>query len=406
MLSVGAFNALLKTLEEPPEYVIFILATTEPQRIPITILSRCQRYDFRRITADTIYRRLAELMEVEQVRADEKALRYIAKMGDGSMRDALSLLDQCVSFYPGDRLTYEKVLEVLGTSDIATFQELLVLLTERNVTAIMELLDRIFLEGKEPGQFLSDFIWYLRNLLLVKSSDHLEDVLDMSAENIDQLKQTAAGIEIDRVMHMIEVLSKLANQVRYATDKRVLMELTLIGLCRPQMSMDNSRLEERLSLLERKLEEQRAVPVQAAPAAPPVKQEPAPDFDPEEELKKKFPPAEVGELKKLIAQIKTLKGAVNPPMWKYLEMAALTIGENGHSITLTFRPDGDGKTAKEYFEREHRPGESNLKELQEILSDRIKREVTLRCTFAEEQKRDGFDRYDLRKLKIPIEFEE
>lgn len=118
MLSAGAFNALLKTLEEPPSYVIFILATTEAHKIPITILSRCQRYDFKRITIETITDRLKELAEKEQVDAEEKALRYVARMGDGSMRDALSLLDQCIAFYFGEKLTYDKVLEVLGAVDV------------------------------------------------------------------------------------------------------------------------------------------------------------------------------------------------------------------------------------------------------------------------------------------------
>ena len=114
MLSIGAFNALLKTLEEPPSYVIFILATTESHKIPITILSRCQKYDFRRISIETISARLMDLLEQEGVEAEEKAVRYVAKAGDGSMRDALSLLDQCIAFYLGEPLTYDHVLEVSG----------------------------------------------------------------------------------------------------------------------------------------------------------------------------------------------------------------------------------------------------------------------------------------------------
>ena len=125
MLSIGAFNALLKTLEEPPAYVIFILATTEAHKIPVTILSRCQRYDFRRIGIDTITARLMELMEKEQVEAEEKAVRYVAKAADGSMRDALSLLDQCIAFYLGEKLTYDHVLEVLGAVDTEVFSNLL-----------------------------------------------------------------------------------------------------------------------------------------------------------------------------------------------------------------------------------------------------------------------------------------
>ena len=125
MLSIGAFNALLKTLEEPPSYVIFILATTEVHKIPITILSRCQRYDFHRISIETISARLTELLEKENVTAEERAVRYIAKAADGSMRDALSLLDQCIAFYLGEELTYEHVLEVLGAVDTEVFSSLL-----------------------------------------------------------------------------------------------------------------------------------------------------------------------------------------------------------------------------------------------------------------------------------------
>ena len=125
MLSIGAFNALLKTLEEPPEYVIFILATTEVHKIPVTILSRCQRYDFRRITIDTITARLKELMIKEQVEVEERAVRYIAKAADGSMRDALSLLDQCIAFHIGEKLTYDKVLDVLGAVDTDVYLSLI-----------------------------------------------------------------------------------------------------------------------------------------------------------------------------------------------------------------------------------------------------------------------------------------
>ncbi|NLO10556.1 MAG: DNA polymerase III subunit gamma/tau, partial [Clostridiales bacterium] len=123
MLSTGAFNALLKTIEEPPSYVIFILATTEVHKIPVTILSRCQRYDFKRITIDNIADRLRELMDEEKLDVEDKALRYIARMADGSLRDALSLLDQCISFYLGETLTYDNVLDVLGTVDTKVFSQ-------------------------------------------------------------------------------------------------------------------------------------------------------------------------------------------------------------------------------------------------------------------------------------------
>ena len=195
MLSIGAFNALLKTLEEPPSYVIFILATTEAHKIPITILSRCQRYDFRRISIDTIAGRLTDLMEKEQVNVEERAIRYIAKAADGSMRDALSLLDQCIAFYLGQELTYEKELETLGAVDTEVFSRLLRQILDKNVTGAIQVIDGMVIEGREMGQFVTDFTWYLRNLLLVQSSDNMEDVLDISADNLALLKEEAEMVD-------------------------------------------------------------------------------------------------------------------------------------------------------------------------------------------------------------------
>ena len=163
MLSIGAFNALLKTLEEPPSYVIFILATTEAHKIPITILSRCQRYDFKRISIATIAARLQDLMAQEQVEVEEKALRYIAKKADGSMRDALSLLDQCIAFYLGQKLTYDHVLEVLGAVDTDEFSRLLREVLANDVARVIAHLEELIMQGRELGQFVSDFTWYMRS---------------------------------------------------------------------------------------------------------------------------------------------------------------------------------------------------------------------------------------------------
>ena len=235
MLSTGAFNALLKTLEEPPSYVIFILATTEANKIPVTILSRCQRYDFRRITIDTIAARLSELMEKEGVDVEEKAIRYVAKAGDGSMRDALSLLDQCVAFHYGSLLTYDNVLEVLGAVDSGVFS------------------------GKELGQFVTDFTWYLRNLLLVKSADETEELLDVSTENLKLLKEESTMVDDETLIHYIRVLSELSGQLRYAAQKRVLVEVALVKLFKPQMEQNIESVLERLRILEEKME--RGIPM-------------------------------------------------------------------------------------------------------------------------------------------------
>ncbi len=250
MLSPGAFNALLKTLEEPPSYVIFILATTEAQKIPVTILSRCQRYDFRRIGQDTILERLKELMEVEQVDAEEKALRYIAKKGDGSLRDSLSLLDQCIAFYLGETLTYDKVLEVLGAVDTEVFSDLLRKIIDGDVVNVIRALDALTMQGRDLTQFVNDFTWYMRNLMLLKASDDMEDVLDVSSENLKQLREEASMIRNDTLMRFIRIFSELAARIRYASNRRVQLEMALIKLCHPEAERDELSIVERIRKLE------------------------------------------------------------------------------------------------------------------------------------------------------------
>lgn len=254
MLSTGAFNALLKTLEEPPSYVIFILATTEVHRIPITVLSRCQRYDFRRITADTIAARLKELTDAEQMPVEERALRYLAKAGDGSMRDALSLLDQCAAFHYGETLTYEHVLDVLGAVDNQVFRELFAAIRENRVTDCIRTLEELVAQGRELSQFVVDFIWYLRNLLLLKTAEDAEELLDISEDNLKLLREDAALANENTLMRYIRVLSELSNRIRYASQKRVLVEVALIRLARPEMEENLDSILERLERLEQKAE--------------------------------------------------------------------------------------------------------------------------------------------------------
>ena len=254
MLSIGAFNALLKTLEEPPEYVIFILATTEAHKIPITILSRCQRYDFKRITAETICARLTDLMERESVDVEEKALRYVAKAADGSMRDALSLLDQCIAFYLGKKLTYDNVLEVLGALDTDVYSSLLRKIIRKDIPAVMADVEAIVMQGRELSQFVTEFIQYLRNLLFVQSADHLEDFLEVSTENLAQLKEEAKMIDGESLMRYIRVFSESSGQIKYSTQKRVLVEVALIKLCKPQMEKNYDSILDRLASIESQLE--------------------------------------------------------------------------------------------------------------------------------------------------------
>lgn len=253
MLSTGAFNALLKTLEEPPSYVIFILATTEPHKIPVTVLSRCQRYDFRRITAETIVGRLRELADYEKVEIEDKALRYIAKKADGAMRDAISLMDQCIAFHIGQKLTYDKVLSVLGAVDNEVFSQFLRCTLKQDTTGVLTQIEEIVMSGRELGQFVQDLVWYMRNLLLLKTSNVGSDVLDLTEEDWLRLREESGLTTPDALMRLIRIYSELYNQMRNATNKRVLMEVAAIKTTRPAMETNLEAVLARLDILEEKM---------------------------------------------------------------------------------------------------------------------------------------------------------
>ncbi len=350
MLSVSAFNALLKTLEEPPSYLIFILATTEAHKIPLTILSRCQRYDFRRIGVETIAERLQELLDREGIEAEDRALAYIARQADGALRDGLSLLEQCISFYFGQKLTYENVLKVLGAVDNTVYHELMGTLVRNKVEGAVELIARVVEQGKDLTQFVNEFVWYLRNLLIVKTTEETGRLVDMSAENIGELQRYAQEIEVEMIFRYIRVLSAFAGEMRYASNKRVMLEVALIRLCRPQMERDYDSLVNRLHILEQRNEE-----LLEAAASGKLTVE-APDCaggsaapEPRKEIRPEAVPEDV---KAVVANWKQLLGRVSPVARKMLEEVRLSVSDSGLLI-LAFPQS----TTAEYFRREDNQAE-------------------------------------------------
>ncbi len=329
MLSAGAYNALLKTLEEPPEYVIFILATTEAHKIPITILSRCQRYDFKHISLGTIEARLKELIDKEGWDVEDRAVRYIARKADGSMRDSLSLLDQCVAFYLGERLTYDHVLEVLGAVDTEVFSRLLRQILEMDVHAVISTVDELVIQGRELSQLATDFTWYLRNLLLVKSSDDMEDILDVSTENLGRLKEEAQMIDDETLMRFIRIFSELSNQLKFAVQKRVLLEVTLIKLCRPAMDQNTDALADRVKALEKQAEEGAFQP--KVISAPTVETKTAVPVE-----KPKLPSALPEEVRKAATEFKRWRNdeCISAGVRGYLRQAHVSADDNGRMLIV------------------------------------------------------------------------
>ena len=360
MLSIGAFNALLKTLEEPPSYVIFILATTEAHKLPVTILSRCQRYDFKRITVDTIEARLKELVERENVQAEDKALRYIAKMADGALRDGLSLLDQCISFYLGQELTYEKVLEVLGAVDTEVFSKLLRYIIAGDTISCINTLEEMIVLGRDLTQFVTDFTWYLRNLMLVKASDNMDDMMEMSTERIAALKEESSQVELETIMRYIRILSDLLNQIKYAKSKRVLVEVALIKMTRPAMENDFSSYVSRIEQLEKQLENGVVM------SAPQVYQENVSDSTQTitEEVVK-YDDAASEEVKDIVDNWIAIVNGLEAPLNKYLR-GTVAVGSGGNSVTIKFKDDFA-------FEAVSREGTSE--NLERLLTERIKKNI-------------------------------
>ncbi|MCM1494791.1 MAG: DNA polymerase III subunit gamma/tau [Bacteroides sp.] len=342
MLSIGAFNALLKTLEEPPSYVIFILATTEAHKIPITILSRCQRYDFRRISVETIADRLWDLMGREGQQAERKAIDYIARVADGSMRDALSLLDQCISFYLGQELTYEKCLDVLGAVDTEVFVRLLTAVEEKEVTRAVDIIDEVIWQGRELGQFITDFTWFMRNLLLIKSSKEGASRLDFSKENLAAMEQMAARLSLEGLMRYIRIFSELSNSIKYASQKRVVLELAVIKLCVPEMERNYDSILQRIEDLSRKVDTCLEQPKQPVVAQYVQKAVPEEKEESLEELKKHLPEATVKELQEIVAHRAKALELLDPALSSLLKMSDMRLDTNHKSIVVLLDETNQG----------------------------------------------------------------
>nr|WP_314930542.1 DNA polymerase III subunit gamma/tau [Shuttleworthia satelles] len=383
MLSPGAYNALLKTLEEPPEYVIFILATTEVNKIPITILSRCQRYDFHRISVVTIAGRLRQLMEEEGLAVEDKAVDYIARAADGSMRDALSLMDQCIAFYLGQKLTYDDTLKVLGAVDTEVFSHLLRAIIGRDVTESIRMIGEIIAEGREPVQFVNDFTWYLRNLLLLKSGDHMEDALDISSDNLALLQEEAQMVEDEILMRYIRILSDLSSQIRYASQKRILIEIAVIKLCKPQMETSYDSLIDRLTTLEEKLEE--GIPAQASEG----KRSDAggqmsgqTQEAPVRAAKKNLPAAVPEEVRQLAGSWKKLIAAMEDRMLaSMLSKALVSVSEEGELLLVY-----DVEAPDQNLARKKMTQAKTMEELRQVLAETTGKEVRVKVVGNEDRR--------------------
>lgn len=250
MLSAGAYNALLKTLEEPPEYVIFILATTDEHKLPVTIKSRCQRYDFHRISLETITDRLEEIVAREGGSATRDALKFIARSADGSMRDALSILDECISSSLGQELTRDGVLKTIGAVSVDIYVDLLGAIKDDDANKVLDIINEAIWNGKDLTKFVDDFTWFMRNVLFLKLSPGLAGDMDMTEETAAQLSELGNTFSVDTLTRYLNILQKLCSDIRYSSVKRVTLEMAIIRMMRPETDIDISSVIGRIERLE------------------------------------------------------------------------------------------------------------------------------------------------------------
>ena len=230
MLSPSAFNALLKTLEEPPKHTIFILATTEVHKLPATILSRCLRFDFRLVSLEVLSAHLKKVLDDEGVKYDEQAINRIVRAGEGSVRDMLSIADRCVSF-AGDELTYEKVLTVLGVSEREVLINMADKILKKDTGAALVELDKILSLGKTPLVFSNDLIAYFRDLLLVYSlGEKSREIVVVRDDVFASMKQQATSENYAEILKAIEVLSSVEQELRYSAEPRIVLETATIKI--------------------------------------------------------------------------------------------------------------------------------------------------------------------------------
>lgn len=252
MLTIGAFNALLKTLEEPPGHVVFILATTEPHKIPATILSRCQRYDFKRISIRVIMDRLKKIGQDMKVDIEPEALETIARWAEGGMRDAISLLDQCMAFSDGV-VTNDGVLAILGTADQTFIFQFVENIMKGQLSSLLKQVDLLIEDSRDISIFVRDLIYHLRNLLLVKVCDEPEKLLDLSESTIARYQNQAQYASEPRLIRAIEILSALESELKWNSQPRIMLEMALVKITRPEQEDSFEALLDRISVLEEKL---------------------------------------------------------------------------------------------------------------------------------------------------------
>ena len=250
MLSIGAFNALLKTLEEPPEHVKFILATTEPQKLPPTILSRCQRFDFKKVSNENIIKRLKIICNESNIEITDGALNIIAVLSEGAVRDALSILERCIQ--DGEnKIDEAKIKDLVGIPKLEYVHGITEAIVKYNVEEALDVTNKVLEDGKELSNFVWEMIKYIKDVLIYKASGKLEIYSEDEIQKIDELSKQ---VEKQRLINLVYELSSLDNEMKKSTQKIIMFQAGLINMCNSQVNQ-NSNLDERVTKIEKYLKQ-------------------------------------------------------------------------------------------------------------------------------------------------------
>jgi len=419
MLSNGAFNAMLKTIEEPPDYVIFILATTEDYKVPITIRSRCQRYDFRRISVSTISDRMQAILSSEGVEFDTDAVDYIARAADGSMRDGLSILDECVAMSLGRKLDFDSVLRIIGAVDTDTYFMLTEALIDDDAERLLDIVNRIVWQGRDIVKFTDEFIWFLRNVLFVKMSEASLRKLELSSEDAEKVLSISKRVSEETLVRYMTRLQKLSQDIRYSTIKRVSLEMTLIQMMHPETGRDYNSLVGRVEKLEKLGSDiQKGLvalptgnaPVQQSPVAQAADQSaPIQEMTPEERaaavedsIKTSYPPATAEELidigKRWGSILKKLNYVQRTCLSKSDVAPAQDYSDDVRTLIIYVDEAKAGDIAAGYLTRD-----DNLKQLTEDIESIIKKEIKLEVRVRKTPTGEDSDIMALNKLGFDVE---
>lgn len=389
MLSSGAFNALLKTLEEPPEHVVFILATTEPHKLPATVLSRCQRFDFRRITSESVFERLEEIASANGLTLHRDAGLLIARLSEGSLRDAISIFDQCTSL--GSReITYGDVMAVTGIVNNSFISELADAMEKKDVAGILELIDKLVRDGKDIAHFVSDVIHYFRNLMICKIAPDPGFTVEAPEEMLEVMKQQSGKFSREEIMYVIRELSSLESGLKWSSNARILLEVSLIKLCEQRPVQDFEDMAGRLMALEARMNDPDFVSEKAVRKSNPV----PPAASPERELEKEKPSAVEppkaaaheglkggGYLEAWGDVVNDLKACGKRSLHTYLaDTRAVSLDEKVIGIILK-----DGST----FARALVTRLENQEVIEELLKKKLGRDVRIKCLEESDIKESG-----------------